>query len=95
MTSSLGTPASIQRRERLVELAVRLEPLAAGVLDGADGLLEQRAVGGHGQVDPPAAHLAGQAEVVALGVEAEEREPEAVLAAGRAVAAPGVAAGPA
>ena len=61
---------------------------------GADGLLQQRALGGHGQVDPPAAHLAGEAVVVAVGVEAEEREPEAVLAAGRAVAAAGVAAGP-
>ena len=49
---------------------------------------------GNGQVDPPADHLAGEPEVVALGVEAEERDPEAVLAARRAVAAAGVAAGP-
>ena len=51
------------------------------------------AVGGDGQVDAPAAHLAGQAVVVAGGVEAEEREAEAVLAPGRAVATAGVAAG--
>ena len=80
--------------ERLVELARGLEPLAAGVLHRADGLLEQGAVRGDRQVDPPADHLAGQPVMVALGVEAEERDPEAVLAAGRAVAAPGVAAGP-
>ena len=80
--------------ERLVELAVGLEPLAAGVLDGAGRLLEHGAVGRDGQVDPAADHLAGQAEVVALGVEAEERDAEAVLAPGRPVAAPGVAAGP-
>ena len=57
-------------------------------------LLEERAVGGDGQVDPSADHLAGQAEVVALGVEAEERDAEAVLAARGTVAAAGVAAGP-
>ena len=80
--------------ERLIEFAVGLEPLAAGVLHRADRLLQQRAVGGDGQVDAPADHLAGQAVMVALGIEAEERDPEAVLAARRAVATAGVAAGP-
>ncbi len=49
---------------------------------------------GDGEVDAPAADLAGEAVVVAVGVEAEQRQAEAVLAAGRAVAAAGVAAGP-
>ena len=39
-------------------------------------------------------HLAREAVVVAVRVEAEERQAEAVLAAGRAVAAAQVAAGP-
>ena len=39
-------------------------------------------------------HLAGEAVVVAVGVEAEQRQAEAVLAAGRPVAAARVAAGP-
>ena len=80
--------------QRLVELAARLEPLAAGVIDGARRLREQGAVRGHGQVDPAPDHLAGQAEVVAFGVEAEERDAKAVLAPRRPVAASGVAAGP-
>ena len=80
--------------ERLVELAAGSNRLPPVCVHGADRLLEQRAVGRDGQVDPAADHLAGQAEVVALGVEAEERDPEPVLAARGAVAAPGVAAGP-
>ena len=94
VTSSLGAPASSQRSRVWYELARRLEPLAAGVRHGAGGLLEQQALGRDGEVDAPAADLAGEAVVVAVGVEAEQREAEAVLAAGRAVAAAGVAAGP-
>ena len=60
----------------------------------AHGLLQDQALFGHGQVDAAIAQLAGEAEVIALGIEAEQREAEAVLAAGRAVAAAGVAAGP-
>ena len=80
--------------QRLVELAAGIEPLAAGVLHGTDRLLEQGAVGGDRQVDPTADHLAGEAMVVAFGVEAEQGDPESVLASCGAVAAPGIAAGP-
>ena len=90
--ASFGAPASSQLQQRLVVLAVRLEPLAAGVRHGADRLLQQQALRGHGQVDAADADLAREAVVVAVGIEAEQRKPEAVLAAGRAVAAAGVAA---
>ena len=79
--------------EQLVVLAARLEPLAAGVRHLAGRLVHEQAVVGGGQVDPPAAHLAGDAEVVALRVVAEQRQPEPVLAGGRPVALAGVAAG--
>ena len=92
--SSLVAPASIQPCRVSVELAGGLEPLAAGMRHGAGGFFEQGALGRDGPVDPAADHLAGEAEVVAVGVEAEERDAEAVLAARGPVAASGVAAGP-
>src|SRR5262249_15775019 len=46
------------------------------------------------QVDPAAVKFAGEPVVVTVRVEAEQGQPEAVLAAGGAVAAPLVAAGP-
>ena len=58
------------------------------------GLLEQEAPLGRGGEDPTAPGLAGDGGVVGVGVEAQERELEAVLPAGLAVAGPGVAAGP-
>ena len=70
---------------------IRLVELVARVGDGADGLLDQRAFLGDGEVDPAADHLAGQADVVAGGVHAEEREAETVLAARGAVATARVA----
>ena len=51
----------------------------------------ERRVGGE---DAPAAGLAGDGVEVEVGVEAEQRELEAVLPARLAVARPGVAAGP-
>ena len=66
--------------EQLVVLAARLEPLAAGVRHLAGRLVHDQAVVGRGEVDAPAAHLAGDAEVVAVGVVAEQRQPEPVLA---------------
>jgi hypothetical protein len=78
---------------RFVELGLRLEALAARVLDGARRLLDQEALLGDRDADAAAGHLAGQAEPVAVGVEPEEREAEAVLAARGAVAGAGVAAG--
>ena len=80
--------------QRLIELARRLEPLAAGVLNRTDGFFEQGAVGGDGQVDAAAHHLTSQTVMIALGIEAEERDPEAVLASRRTVARARVASGP-
>jgi hypothetical protein len=79
--------------EGLVGGAVFFEELAAGVGNGSDGLGEEQRLLGQGEIDPAAGVFAGQAEVVALGIEAEQREVEAVLAAGGAVAGAGVAAG--
>ena len=45
------------------------------------------------EVEPPAIELPCQPMVVPIGVEAEQGQPEAVLAAGRSMAAPGIAAG--
>ena len=90
----VGRPGLDPAVERPVQLAVRLEPLAAGVL--ARRRWPSRASvlsAGTARLTRRPTHLAGQAEMVALGVEAEEREPEPVLAARGAVAAPGVAAG--
>ena len=78
--------------EEQVVLAARFDPLAAGVRHLAGRLVHDEAVVGRGEVDAPAAHLARDAEVVALGVVAEQRQAEAVLARGRAVALAGVAA---
>jgi hypothetical protein len=64
---------------------------AAAVRDRADGLLQkQRGVGGGGQ-EPPAAGLLHQRLVVEFRLEAQQRQAEAVLPAGLAVAAAGVA----
>ena len=52
-----------------------------GVSDVAERLLEQQALGGQGQVDASRTHLAGDSVVVAVGVEAEQGEPESVLTA--------------
>ena len=74
-------------------LALVVEALAAGVRHLAGGLFEQQALGRQGEIDAAAVDLARQAVVVAVGVEAEQRQAEAVLAAGRPVAAADVAAG--
>ena len=93
------------RRTRII-LRASFEPLLQGGVVGVVGpesgaarvghgggrLGEQQTLGGEGEVDPPSTDLAGESVVVGLGVEAEEREPEAVFAAGRAVATAGVAA---
>ena len=60
----------------------------------ADRLEKQEAFARAGQVDPSARQFAGEAVVVAGGIEAEQREVEAVLAPGGAVAAAHVAARP-
>src|SRR5262249_29393600 len=77
-----------------IQLAVRLESLAAGMRNGTGGFLKHRALGWDRPVDPAADHFTRQAVVVALGIETEQRDPEAVLAAGGSVAASGIAACP-
>ena len=87
-----GIPAAIQRAERLVERAADLEPPArrrAGTW--AVALRSRRLSLGDAGEDAPAAGLAGDRGVVEVGVEAQERELEAVLAPRLAVAGPGVA----
>jgi hypothetical protein len=74
----------------LVVLRVGVVELVARMRDGADGLLDERALLGDGEVDAAALmSVAGQTHVVAVGVHAEQGEAEAVLAAGGAVAAAG------
>ena len=81
-------------RERFgVDIAVA-QLAAAGVRHLAAGFFEQQAVGGRGEVQPAPAGLARQAEMIPVGVEAEQAQPEAVLAARRAVTPPRVAPGP-
>src|SRR5438309_592652 len=65
---------------------------AAAVGDRAGGLEQQQAVVGGGEEQAPAAALLDQGVVIEGGVEAEQRQFEAVLAQGLAVAAAGVAA---
>ena len=65
----------------------------AAVRNRVAGLLHQQALLDEREVESSAADLAGEAVVIAVGVEAEQRQPESVLAAGGAVAASGVAAG--
>ena len=90
----IGVRALLQpAQQRRVEFAVGLEPLAAGVRDRARRLAQEQAFLGNGEVHPPARLLAREAEVVAVRIEAEEREAEPVLAARSAVARAGVAAG--
>ena len=59
----------------------------------AERLAEDQAGVGGERVDPPAAGLAAEGEVVLVGQVAAEAEPEAPLAGGRAVAGAHVAAG--
>ena len=62
--------------------------------DRTDRLLEHRALGRDRSVDSAADHLSRQPEMVSLGIEPEQRDPKAVLAACGPVAASGVAPGP-
>ena len=71
-----------------------VELFAAGVRHGLDRFLDDQTLGGQGEVQPARAELAGDAVVIAVGIVAEERQHEAVLPPGRAVARAGVAAGP-
>jgi hypothetical protein len=80
--------------QQQVVLAARLDPLAAGVRHLARCLVHHQAVFGGGEVHAAAAHLPGDAEVVAVRVVPEQREHEPVLPGGRAVALAGVAPDP-
>ncbi len=75
-----------------MEVAVFFEALAPRVGDGAEALLNDQTFPGKREVDPPADAFLRQPVVIALGIVAEEREVEAVLAARGAVTAPGIAA---
>lgn len=79
--------------EGVVEGAAFFKELATGVRDGAIGLGEEERVFREGEVDAAPGHFGGEAEVIALGIEAVEGEVESVLAAGGAVAGAGVATG--
>ena len=67
--------------------------LAAGVWHGLGGFFDKQTLGGQGEVQPARAELPSDAVVIAVGIVTEERQHEAVLPAGRAVARAGVAAG--
>ncbi len=73
-------------QQGLVVVVVGVEEFAAGVGHGAGGLLQHQALLRHRQVHAPADQLPGQAVVVAGRVEAEQRQVEAILAAGGTVA---------
>src|SRR5262249_13116001 len=77
---------------QLVLVGVRVHSLAAGVGDLAGGLLQEQAAFGRGREDASAAVLFGQRLEIEFGNEAEQRQREAVLSAGLAVAAAAVAA---
>ena len=80
--------------QRAVVLAVGVEQLAARMRNRADRFFDQQTRFGPRQIDAASALFAGCAIVVADGVEAEQRQSKAVLAAGGAVATARVAAGP-
>jgi hypothetical protein len=58
--------------ESLVRLVAGLEPLAAGVRYFAGRLLDHQALGRDRDVDAATRHLAAEAVVIAVGVEAEQ-----------------------
>ena len=65
----------------LVEIAVGFDGFAAGVLHAAGGFFEEEAVVGEGEIDAATDLFARDAVVIAIGIEAEHGEAEAVLAA--------------
>ena len=79
--------------QSLVEPAVGAEAHAAGVLHRAQAFPHDQALLGEREVDAPANLFAREPVIIAIRVEAEQREVEAVLAARRAVACARVAAG--
>src|SRR5207248_1847519 len=76
---------------RLVLGTVGPQPHAATVFGLSRRLLEEQARGGVVDVHAAPAELAQEALVIASGIGAEERQPEAVLALHRTVARPAVA----
>ena len=57
----------------------------------ATHFFQQHALGGEGHVDTSAIEFTGEAIVIAVWIESEQRQPEAILAASSAVAATGIA----
>ena len=80
-------------QQRLVIFGVGFEAAAAGVRDRASGFQQQQTLFGNGEIEAAADDLLREAVVVARRIIAEERQMEAVLADGRAVASTAVAAG--
>jgi hypothetical protein len=78
---------------RPVQVVALLDELPAGVLDGPEGLGDQQALLGDGEVDPAGGLGAGDAVVVAGRVVPEQGQHEPVLAPGRPVAPAAVAVG--
>src|SRR5262245_55439592 len=81
--------------EEAVLPRVASEAAAAAMLDNASGLQQQQAAVRLDGVHAPAHHLASQAVVILLGVVAEQREAEAILALKGAMARARIAARPA
>ena len=77
----------------LAEFRFSLEAFAARVGNNTDRLLDHQAGLGDGEVDAPTGHFARDAEIVPIGIESKQRQPEAVLAPSRPVATSRVATG--
>ena len=97
---AFGHLAAIVRRagsnplnQRLVIFAIGVEPLAARVRNRPDRLLDEQALFGNGEIQPPRADFTRQSEMIAIGIEAKQREPKTIFAACRPVAASCIAAG--
>ena len=94
-----GRLARIGRRSRFeplmngaIVVAFGLEPFSAGVRHGPGRFEQYEALLRNRQIDPAETGFARQPKVIARRVVAEQRQPEPVLAARRAVACARVAA---
>ena len=86
------TPSAIQAAKQLVIGLARLRQDAADVRHAAGRLEQHQAAFRGGAVEAPAVEVVGQGAVVEQRIVAAQRQLEAVLALGRAVAGAGVAA---
>ena len=77
--------------ERLVERPRGVDPSSSAVRNFGRGFLKDETLLGHGLKNSTPSGLAGDGDMVEFGVEAQERQLEAVLTAGLAVTGAGVA----